>query len=275
MTLIRRVIGPLVVGVIATLALVAPGSVGAIGKPIVVGATGSSGATGPTGTPQILTASVTSCHADPLQGNRYAIFASQMTSVPSTRIMSVNFELQVRSGAATAFTFVKNAPGFGAWVSSQPGVGVYTYSHEVTSLPAPASFRVLVNARWLDRHRRVIRREDLFSPVCVQPAETPNLAIGALRHTHAAAGSTTEVYSVRVVNAGAVAAGAFQVSLTVNGVTLPSASVPSLAAETAQVVQFSAPACTAGSTLTAVADPTGAVTEPANPNRTRTFPCTR
>jgi hypothetical protein len=43
MSLIRRVLAPLVLGVLATLALVAPGSVGATGTPIYVGP-----ATGPT-----------------------------------------------------------------------------------------------------------------------------------------------------------------------------------------------------------------------------------
>jgi hypothetical protein len=274
MTVIRRLLAPLVVGAVATLALVAPGSVGAVGKPIVVGATGPSGASGPTGPPQILTASVTSCHADVLQGNRYAIFAAEMTSVTGTRTMAVNAELMERGANAASFAAVSNAPGFGVWVSSQPGVGIYTYSHEVTGLPAPASFRVLVRARWLDRRRHVIRREQLYSPVCAQPSETPNLAIGALRRARGA-GGTTEVYSVQVLNAGTVAAGPFEVSLTVNGAALTGVSVPSLAADTAQVVQFNGAACAAGSTLTAVADSTGTVTEPANPARSRSFPCTR
>jgi len=274
MTVIRRLAAPLVVGAVAALALVAPGSVAAVGKPIVVGATGATGASGPTGPPQILTASVTSCHADVLAANRYAIFAAQMTSIPGTRTMAVNAELMERGPNASGFAAVSNAPGFGVWVSSQPGVGIYTYSHEVTGLPAPAAFRVLVRARWLDRRRHLIRHEQLYSPVCVQPSQTPNLAIGGLRRARGA-GAATEVYSVQVLNTGTVAAGPFQVSLTVNGVALTGVSLPSLAADTAQVVQFNGPACTAGSTLTAVADSTATVTEPANPARSRSFPCAR
>jgi hypothetical protein len=273
MTAIRRAMVPLAVAVFTALALAAAGSVGATAAPVAqpAGATGPTGATGPGGQAQPLSASVSACHDDPLQANRYAIFASTLTAVADTRTMAVEFILQERSGGSTAFTTV-NAPGFDVWVTSQPGVGIYTYNHEVTSLPAPAAFRVLVHARWLDRRRRVIRRGDALSPVCVQPLETPNLAISGLRHTHAAA-ATTDTYSVEVQNNGAAAAPAFQVSLSIGGVALPNASLAGLAAGATQTVQFSGPACTAGQTLTAVADPTGALSEPANPARTRTFPC--
>jgi hypothetical protein len=273
MTLTRRLLVPLLAGALVALTLLVPGSVAAKGTPVVGGVTGPTGPTGPSGSLQTLTASVTACHADPLQANRYAIFAAQLTAIPNTRTMSVEFSLQERSASAAAFVTV-SAPGFGAWITSQPGVGIYTYNHEVTSLPAPAAFRVLVHARWFDRHRRVIRRDQLLSPVCAQPLQTPNLSIGALRRGPGAAAGA-ETYSVQVLNTGAVAAGAFQVSLTVNGVALSDVAVPSLAADTAQVVQFAGPACTAGSTLTAVADPGGAIVEPANPARTRAFPCTR
>ena len=72
-------------GTVATLALLVPGSVGAQGTPPVVAAsaTGATGPTGPGGVAAPLSATVSSCHADPLQANRYAIFAAQMTSLPA------------------------------------------------------------------------------------------------------------------------------------------------------------------------------------------------
>ena len=274
MTLLRRVLPPLFAGAIAILALLAPGALGAQGVgPVAVAASGPTGATGPTSPAPLLSATVTSCHPDVLQANRYAIFASQMTSVPGTRTMAVNFALPERSAAAATFATV-SAPGFGAWVASEPGVGSYTYDHEVTSLPAPAAFRVLVRARWIDRHRHVIRHQQLLSPVCAQPLETPNLAIGTLRRAPGGQAATVS-YSVQVLNDGTAPAGPFQVSLSVNGVALSNVSVARLAAGAAQGVQFSGPRCTAGSTLTAVADPAGSVAEPANAARTRTFPCLR
>ena len=275
MTLLRRFPVPLAALVIVSLALIAPGVVAAKGTPIVVGGTtGPTGATGSAGQPQALTASVTACHSDSLQANRYAIFAAQLTSVADTRTMSVEFSLQERSASGGGFVTV-TAPGFGVWVASQPGVGIYTYDHEVTSLPAPAAFRVLVRARWLDRRRHVIRTEQLVSPVCPQPALNANLAIGTLRRAPGAQ-AATEVYSVEVLNTGAAPAGPFQVTLSVGGVALADISVPGLAADTTTVVAFDGPACAAGSTLVATAVPGAApVAEPANPARARTFPCTR
>ena len=136
-----------------------------------------------------------------------------------------------------------SAPGFGAWVTSQPGVGIFTYSHEVTSLPAPAAFRVLVRARWLDRHRSVIRRRELVSPLCAEPLETANLVLAkALTRRHAPGASNGNVvYGLEVLNAGTAAAGTFEVSLTVNGAALPDASVTGLAAGATALVQFTGP----------------------------------
>ena len=276
MTLLRRSLVPLLATTIAALALLAPGALGAQGTPgaaLASSATGPTGATGPAGPPQVLSASLSACHTDALAANRYAIFASQMTSVAGTRTMAVNFELQERGSGSASFATV-SAPGFGVWVASQPGVGIYTYDHEVTSLPAPAAFRVLVRARWIDRRRHVIRHAQLLSPVCAQPLQTPNLAVRTVKRARGpqAAG---EVYSVVVANDGTAPAGAFQVSLSVNGVALPDVTVASLAAGATQSVQFAGPVCTAGSTLTAVADAGATVAEPANPERSRVFPCAR
>ena len=169
---------------------------------------------------------------------------------------------------------VRKPMGFGVWVSSQPGVGIYTSDHEVTALPAPAAFRVLVRARWFDRRHHVIRRAVRLSPPCVQPLLTPNLAIGTLTRAPGTPPATVS-YNVLVRNAGVAAAGPFQVALSVGGVALPDVTVTGLAGGATQLVAFVGPHCAAGSTLTATVDPAGAVNEPANPNRTKTFPCVR
>jgi hypothetical protein len=202
MTLTRRLLAPPLVAATALLAIVVPGALGAQTTPTAASATAAPATaavttTSPTGATQTLSATVTSCHNDPLPANRYAIFASQMTSVTGTLTMAVNFQLQERKGTAVAFLPV-SAPGFGAWVSSAPGVGIYTYDHEVTALPAPAAFRVSVRARWFDRHHHVIHREALLSPVCVQPLITPNLAIGTLTRA-AGTQAATLTYSVVTV----------------------------------------------------------------------------
>ena len=283
MNLTRRILGPATtalpaIAAIAFLALAVPVALGSQGTGQPAAAVSSTGPTGPTtgatGPAQTLSATLSACHEDTVAANRYAIFASQMTAVDGSRTMAVNFELQERSAGSGGFATVV-APGFDTWVSSQPGVGIYTYNHEVTALPAPAAFRVLVRARWLDRHHRVIRSEIRVSPVCVQQTISPDLTIVAplVRSAGSAAGTT--IYSVTVRNDGTVAAGPFDIAFSVSGVALPDAPVSGLAAGATQVVQFTGPRCTAGSTLIAAADPAGAIAEPANPNRTRTFACLR
>ena len=228
---------------------------------------------GPASPPIPLQASLSACHTDPSPSNRYAIFASQTTSTAArgTLEMSVEFVLEERAGGGGGFEVVP-APGFGAWVTSQRGVGIFTYSHEVVALPAPASFRVLVRARWLGRGHRVLRRLEALSPACVQPLLEPNLAIGAI-YRGAAQSATTVTWNVSVRNVGSAAAGQFQVALSVGGTALTPATVPGLAADAVQVVQFTGPRCAAGDSLVATADSANAITEPANPDRTRTVGC--
>jgi CARDB len=269
MNITRRLLLPLLVGLPALLGLLVPG---ALGAPRVAGSSPSPAPASIVPT-RLLSATLSTCHSDPLAANRYAIFASQMTSIADANTMAVNFQLQERSAKGAPFAAV-SAPGFGVWVSSQPGVGIYTSDHEVTALPAPAAFRVLVRARWLDRRHHVIRRAVHLSPVCVQPLLAPNLAIGALTRAPGSQAATVS-YTVLVRNAGTAAAGPFQVSFSVGGVALPNVTVAGLAAGATQLVTFAGPHCVAGSSLTAVADQAGAVSEPANPNRSKTFPCVR
>ncbi len=239
--------------------------------PIATGATGASGATGPGGPP--LTATLSACHTDATPASRFAIFASQTTAAAArgTLAMSVEFVLEERTGAGERFEVVP-APGFGAWATSQRGIGIFTYSHEVVALPAPAAFRVLVRARWIGRGHRVLRRLDTLSPVCVQPLLEPNLAVAAI-YRGAAQSATTVTWNVGVRNSGSAAAGQFEVALSVDGTALAPVTVPGLAAGAGTVVQFTGPRCAAGGSLIASADSTNALTEPANAGRTRTVGC--
>jgi hypothetical protein len=233
------------------------------------GTTSPTGPTGATGPADPLTATVTACHTDTSAANRYAIFAAELTSVPGTLTMSVEFTLQQHSGGR--FVAVSGAPGFDVWVTSKRGVAIFNYSHEVTQLPAPGSFRVNIHARWIGRKHHVVRTAELASPICVEPLAAPDLQIGAVAHQHAAGGQLT--WSVQVANAGTVAASAFQVTLAVGADALPPASVSGLAPGANVAVQFNGPACARGAQLTAVADPSGAISEPADTKRTKTLTC--
>jgi hypothetical protein len=132
---------------------------------------------------------------------------------------------------------------------------------------------VLVRARWIDRHHRVIRHETILSPVCAQPLLTADLSIGLPLTRSAGTAAGTATYSVVVRNDGTAAAGPFQVSLSVGGAALAPVTVTGLAADSTQLVQFTGPRCEAGSSIVATADAGNAISEPPNDNRTRSFAC--
>jgi hypothetical protein len=265
-----RLLAPSIAVFVVLLALATAGAEGVT----PAGAVASAAATGPTGTTTTpaLSATLSACHTDPVAANRYATFASQTVAlaVPATLSMSVDFELQERGGGASNFLPVK-APGFGVWVTSQPRVGIFTYNHEVTALPAPAAFRVLVKARWIGRHKRLLHTATALSPVCVQPLIAPDLVIGRIART-GGRGSSVQ-YSVDVRNAGNAAAGPFEVSVTLGAIVLAPVTIPGLAPGASTTATFTGPVCTAGNTLTAVADSAHAVTEPADARRARTLDC--
>jgi hypothetical protein len=265
---------------IAVLGLAAAGARGSAlpdGAPSTVSTAGATGASGPT---VPLTATVTACHTDAVAANRYATFTSVTNWLPGTVTMEVRFQLEERTSVGAPFQPVAvppSSPGFDVWSRSkppQPGTFTsnFTDNQEVTQLVAPAAYRVLVHARWIDRHERVIHVAEAVSAVCIQPLLAPDLQIA--RVVRAAGGTaTTENYDVEVRNVGAVAAGPFQVSLEIGTTALTPATVTGLAARASTVAQFSGPRCTAGDTLTAVADSANAVSEPPDAGRTQSLTC--
>ena len=104
------------------------------------------------------------------------------------------------------------------------------------------------------------------------PLLEPDLAVTAI-YRGAAQSATTVTWNVAVRNQGSAGAGQFEVALSVDGTALAPVTVPGLAAGASQVVQFSGPRCGAGGSLVATADPANAITEPADPARTRTVGC--
>jgi hypothetical protein len=68
------------------------------------------------------------------------------------------------------------APGLGVWRPSEARVKIYKYLKQVSDLSAPARYRARVRFRWLSAAGRVIRRAELFTPACGQPASPPSAA---------------------------------------------------------------------------------------------------
>jgi hypothetical protein len=219
-------------------------------------------------------ATLAACTTGTSASQRSARFSATMQALPRTASMAVSFDLYERA-AGGRFAQVPD-PGFGSWQSSNPGVTTFTATENVLDLPAPGSFRALVHYRWLNARHRLIRIDTRITPSCREPAvpaAQPDLFVFSIAHAPGAPPTTTEDYTVRVRNAGSGAASSFAVAFSVGGTSLPDQTVNGLAADTNTSVLFTGPRCSAGSTLTATVDPSGAISEPSNGRRTVSIPC--
>jgi len=205
------------------------------------------------------------------QGDRFAVFEGRMRSVRGSTRMQMRFALEVRDQDTTRWHTVAT-PGFGRWVSSDPGVSRYVYTKRVEALVAPASYRAVVRFRWLGSGGHRLASQRVVSPVCVQPDLRPNLVPLDIL-VKPAPGPKRSRYAIPVVNRGRSASGPFDLALTVGGQALPLEPVEDFAAGQRRVVSVDGPACEPGSELTVVVDPSGAVDERIEADNRLTLPC--
>jgi hypothetical protein len=219
------------------------------------------------------TASLSACHVAADLPDRYATFAAQMVATAATQQMSLRLQLYEHTPGTTGYRLVTGVPGFGVWENSAPGIGVFNYSQEVTSLTAPASFRVQVGYRWLDGARHVLKRSTRTTVSCAEPAQLPNLVAGAVSISPGASPGTS-TYAVAVRNDGTTSAvGGFEVGLTVDGAALDEQSVAGLGAGDRTVVTFTGAACSPGGTLAVTVDPEHTIQESTEVDNSRTVTC--
>jgi len=115
------------------------------------------------------------CLTSPVQAERSATFAGEMTAVAGTVRMAMRIDVDERMPEQTTYHTV-SAPGLGVWRLSDARVKIYKYLKQVTNLSSPAVYRAVVRFRWLAPHGRVIKRAQRFTGSCVQPdmpATTP------------------------------------------------------------------------------------------------------
>jgi hypothetical protein len=226
---------------------------------------------GPTTGTEPESVSVADCHASPLQVQRYATFAAEMTATHKTQQMSVRFTLLERLPADTAMHRAL-APGLNVWQKSTPGIDLFRYSQEVASLPSPGEFRALVNFRWYNAHHAVIRRAQRLTPICKMPDERPHLRVGAITRTPGAQPQTTQ-YDVTIRNDGLGPAQNVGVLLTINGAAQPEQTVAELAPAATQTLTFVGPQCAPAGSLSVTLDPAGSVDQTTRMDSTKTAGC--
>jgi len=216
-------------------------------------------------------ASTCTTGADPAESA--ATFTGSMPALTGTRRMQMRFALQQRRGAASPTASFKSidVPDWRAWEKSDPGRPGFVFTERVEGLPAPAGYRAVVTFRWYDRRGHLQRETRRTTGVCEQPDPRPDLVFDAL----AAVGTdaTQAAYTVSVRNDGVSAAGAFGVTLTMDGVTTAPIPFGSLAAGAAAQGAVLAPRCAPGSSVTVVVDAGNAVAERTESDDAVVRPC--
>jgi hypothetical protein len=124
----------------------------------------------------IATATLTQCVTTGAESERSLTVAAQMTLIAGSSRMQTRTYLLQRRSSDSQFHMI-GAPGLGAWLEAEAGVRTYKDLRQVTNL-APATYRALVDFRWLNGHGHVVKRMQLNTAKCVQPAVTSSSAPG-------------------------------------------------------------------------------------------------
>jgi hypothetical protein len=216
------------------------------------------------------TVRTTACVTNADQAQRSATFEGDMRAVRHGPQLQMRFTLQSRAQAGASWTRVA-APNFDQWQTAAPGKARYVYDKTVENLPY-GDYRALVRFRWRTAAGVTVLALRRVSRACHQPDPRPNLVAVAI-HTRPGSSADTRVYEVVVRNTGRSDAPPFAVALTVDGTKQPDNTGPGLAAGDRAVAAFEAPACHAGSTVTASVDPSAAVSEADEDDNTISVPC--
>ena len=131
----------------------------------VVGGSSGSQVASPSG----VSATLEECVTALTQSERAATFSGEMTAIPGTVRMAMRIDVAERVLGETAFHEVAG-PGLGVWRSADPKVKVYKYLKQVTNLFAPASYRGVVQFRWVGEKGHAIKRAERMTARCLQPA---------------------------------------------------------------------------------------------------------
>jgi hypothetical protein len=190
---------------------------------------------------------------------RSATFEGRMRVRKAARKLQMRFTLQTRSRGDSGWHKL-SAPGFGKWLTSDPGVGRYVYTKHLVELDAPASYRTVVRFRWLDGDGVRVASSKATSPVCRPSDLRPNLKPLGVEARPGADASHAR-YLVPVLNRGRSLAGPFDVVVSVDGTALTPAQAPELGPGERALVEVQGPPCQDGQILTVDVDPTGTVDE--------------
>ena len=199
---------------------------------------------------------VRACQTGDQPADRSATFEGRMNTVKGAVRMAQRFKLVSVTGSPAEAQEVK-MPKLSAWHSSDRGVKRFVYAQTVKGLAEGATYRAVVNYRWLDASGKVIRRAERHSGTCIQDGDLPNLVLNSVQVTRGDVPGTA-AYTVSVANIGKGDAQAFDVGIVVDGALANSRTLDGLKAGTSTTVKLTGPLCTR---VRAVADRTNRLPE--------------
>ena len=211
------------------------------------------------------------CEKGAQEAERAGVFEGRMRSVAGAERMQMRFALKVRPGAHGRWRAVQ-APGFDAWLTSDPGTKSYVYTKRVERLVAPGWYRTVVRFRWLAADGGVLARSRSTSRTCRQPDPRANLVVRQIA-VEPTADPARRSYLVLVRNTGRAPSPPSAVSLEVGGTLLAPAEAPALAPRATALVALEGPACEPGGPLHAEADARDDVDERSERDNALSLPC--
>lgn len=186
---------------------------------------------------------------------------SVMRPVPGTQKLALRFQLLMRRHSFSSPTLVRGGD-LGTWISPQnPTLGqlpgdVWKVSHPVVDLTAPAAYRFRVTFRWIGAHRRLLATAQRVSPLCFQPELRPDLLVKSITVLPIAGKPNRDDYLAVIRNAGATAAGPFDILFTPGGTLAPkSRTIQRLDPHQGHRELFVGPLCMPGDAPTVTVDP--------------------
>jgi hypothetical protein len=202
-----------------------------------------------------------------------------MRPVSGTKHMRLRFQLLSRAKGAATFAPISGGD-LGTWIDpksatlGQRSGDVWILHKQVVDLVAPAAYRYQVSFRWIGAHGRVLGTASRQSAVCSQPELRPDLLVESITVAPVTGRPAVDHYVVAIRNAGATAAGAFDVAFSPGGSSAAvTKSVPGLAAHQRLQKTFVGPVCDSNSPPTVTVDPGDQVDDFNRENNSMTAVC--
>jgi hypothetical protein len=193
--------------------------------------------------------------------DRQVSVTAVMRPVQGTEAMAIKFDLLERSPGLAAFT-APRAGDLGTWISPvRPTLGkragdVWVLSKPVANLPAPASYRFRVSFRWTGAAGKVLATAERDTRWCSEPELRPDPLVQSIRIEPVPDHPKQAKYTVVIRNAGATAAGPFQLEFApADGVGVKTRTIQRLGGHVSRNEVFTGRACTSTTAPTVTLDP--------------------